>query len=147
MAMVLAGASGNGVSSVSAAGGAPGATNQRAATSDPAVALGGTSSSIATGTSGSAGFTLAATTGCGASIWGAGWGAGAVASVVAVGPYESAVNERVTPTANNNANASQMTVCFIAASPKPTEQKSAVPLKSGTAPDSFKINLGWLEAD
>ena len=141
--MVLAGASGNGLSSVSAAGGAPGATNQRAATSDPAAALGGTSSSIATGTSGSAGFTLAATTGCGASIW----GAGAVASVAAVGPYESAVNDRVTPVANNNANASQMTVCFIAASPKPTEQKSAVPLKSGTVPDSFKINLGWLEAD
>jgi hypothetical protein len=28
------------------------------------------------------------------------------------------VNERVTPIANNSANASHMTVCFIAASPE-----------------------------
>jgi hypothetical protein len=137
--MAFAGASGRGVSSVSAAGGAPGATNQReSTTSDAAAGLGGTSSSIATGTSGSASFTLAATKGCGASNS----GAGAVVSAVAAGPNESAVNERVTPIANSNANASQMTVCFIAASPKPTEQKSAVSLKPGTALCSFKINLG-----
>jgi hypothetical protein len=42
---------------------------------------------------------------------------------VAAGPNESAVIERVAPIANNNANASHMTVCFIAASPRPIEQK------------------------
>jgi hypothetical protein len=33
------------------------------------------------------------------------------------------MTERVAPIANNNANASHMTVCFIAASPRPIEQK------------------------
>jgi hypothetical protein len=122
MVAVVAGASGKGASSASAArvgGGAPGATNQRASASDPIVGLGGTSSSIATGTSGSAGFALAATTGCGASTR----VAGPVVPAVAAGPNESAVIERVAPIANNNANASHMTVCFIAASPRPIEQK------------------------
>ena len=82
-----------------------------------AAGLGGTSSSITTGTSGSAGFALAATTGCGASTK----VAGPVVSAVAAGPNESAMIERVTPIANNNANASHMTVCFIAASPRPIE--------------------------
>ena len=121
-AMVVAGASGEGVSRASAArgaGGAPGATNQRASASDPIADLGCTSSSIATGTSGSAGFTFAAATGCGASTR----GAGPVVSAVAVGPNESAMTERVAPIANNNANASHMTLCFIAASPRPIEQK------------------------
>jgi hypothetical protein len=106
------------VSSASAARvavGAPGATTQRASASDPIAGLGGTSSSIATGTSGSAGFALVATTGGGASSK----GAGAVVSAVVAGPNESAVIERVTPIANNDANASHMTVCFIAASPRP----------------------------
>jgi hypothetical protein len=142
-AMVFAGASGRGVSSVSAAGGAPGATNQRASASGLAADFCDASSSMATGTSGVTGVALATTTGCAAST---GF-AGAVVSAVAVGPNESAVNERVTPVANSNVNASQMTVCFIAASPKPIKQKSAAPLKSGTARGSFKINLGWLEAD
>ena len=120
MVAVVAGASGKGVSSASAAGvagDAPGSTNQRASASDPIVGFGGTSSSIATGTSGSAGFALAATTVCGASTE----VAGPVVPAVAAGPNESAVIERVTPIANNNANASHMTVCFIAASPRPIE--------------------------
>jgi hypothetical protein len=33
------------------------------------------------------------------------------------------MTERVAPIANNNANASHMTVCFIAASPEAIEQK------------------------
>jgi hypothetical protein len=107
-------------SAVRGEGDVPASTNQRAGASAPfaglAVGLGGTSSSIATGTSGSAGFTLAAKTGGDASIWVA--GAGAVVSAVAAGPNESAVNERVMPIANNSANASHMTVCFIAASPE-----------------------------
>ncbi len=57
------------------------------------------------------------------------------------------MTERVAPIAKNNANASHMTVCFITASPRPIEQKSAVSLKPGTALGSFKINSGWLEAD
>ena len=81
--------------------------------------LGGTSSSIATGTSGSAGFALAATTGCGASTG----VAGPVVSAVAAGQNKLAVIERIAAIANNNANASHMTVCFIAASPRPIEQK------------------------
>jgi hypothetical protein len=43
------------------------------------------------------------------------------------------MTERVAPIANNNANASHMTVCFIAASPEAIEQNCAVSLKSGTA--------------
>ena len=120
MVVVVAGASGKGVSSASAArvaGGAPGATNQRASASDPMAGFSGTSSSIATGTSGSAGFAFAATTGCGASTK----VADPVVSAVAAGPNESAMTERVAPIANNNANASHMTVCFIAASPRPIE--------------------------
>lgn len=159
--VVVAGASGKGVSSASAArvaDGVPGTTNQRASASDPTAGLGvagpgvagpgvaglgGTSSSMATGTSGSAAFALAATTGCGASTR----VAGPVVSAVAAGQNESAVTERIAAIANNNANASHMTVCFIAASPRPIEKKSAVSLKSGTALGSFKINSGWLEAD
>jgi hypothetical protein len=129
MAAVVAGASGKGATGVSVArvaGDAPGSTYQRASASDLILDLGGASSSIATGTSGSAGFALAATTGSGVSSRVAGCGAstrvaGPVISVVAVGPYESAVIERVTPSANNNANASHMMVCFIAASSKPIE--------------------------
>ena len=120
MVAVVAGAGGKGATGASAArvaGDAPGSTYQRASASDPIVGLGGTSSSIATGTSGSAGFALAATTGCGTSTG----VAGAVVSVVAAGPNESAMTERVAPIANNNANASHMTVCFIAASPRPIE--------------------------
>jgi len=141
--MVLAGASGTGVSSASAAGGAPGATNQRASASGLTADFGGTSSSITTGTSGAAGFALAATTGCGASTK----VAGAVGSAVAAGPNESAMTERVAPIANNNANASHMTVCFIAASPEAIEQKlRRIPqVRDGVG--SFKINLGRLEAD
>jgi hypothetical protein len=45
----------------------------------------------------------------------------------------SAVTERIAPIANNNANASHMTVCFIAASPRPSNKNCAVSLKSGTA--------------
>ena len=105
------------MSSASAAGGVPGATNQRESASGLTADFGGTSSSITTGTSGAAGFALAATTGCGASTK----VAGAVVSAVAAGPNESAVIERVAPIANNNANASHMTVCFIAASPRPIE--------------------------
>lgn len=115
--MVLAGASGRGVSSVSAAGGAPGATNQRASASGLAADFGGTSSSSTTGTNGSAGFALAATTGCGASTK----VAGAAVSAVAVGPNESAMTDRVAPIANTNANASHMTVCFIVNSPRPID--------------------------
>ena len=117
MVAVVAGAGGKGATGASAArvaGDAPGSTYQRASASDPIVGLGGTSSSIATGTSGSAGFALAATTGCGASAR----VAGGVVSAVAVGPNESAVIERVMPIANNTANASHMTVCFIAAFPE-----------------------------
>jgi hypothetical protein len=141
--MVVAGARGKGVSSVSAAGGVPGATNQRASASGLTADFGGTSSSITTGTSGAAGFALAATTGCGASTK----VAGAVVSAVAAGPNESAMTERVAPIANNNANASHMTVCFIAASPEATEQKlRRIPqVRDGVG--SFKINLGRLEAD
>ena len=129
MVAVVAGASGAGAAGASVAGGAgdaAGTTCHRASSSGPIVRLGGTSSSIATGTSGSAGFAFAATTGCGASTE----VAGPVVSAVAVGPNESAVIERVMPIANNNANASHMTVCFIAASPRPIE-KSAVSPKSG----------------
>ena len=118
MVAVVAGASGKGATGASAArvaGDAAGTTYQRASSSDPIVDLGGTSSSIATGTSGSAGFALAATTGCGVVTR----VAGTVVSAVAAGPNESAVIERVTPVANNNANASHMTVCFIVASPRP----------------------------
>ena len=120
--VVVAGASGDGASSASAAraaGGVPGTTNQRASASFPTAGLGGTSSSIATGTSGSAGFARAATAGCGASTT----VAGAVVSAVAAGQNVSAVTERIAPIANNNANASHMTLCFIAASPRPIEQK------------------------
>ena len=130
MVAVVAGASGKGATGASAArvaGDAPGSTNQRASASDPIVGFGGTSSSIATGTSGSAGFAFAATTGCGASTK----VAGPVVSAVADGPYESAVIERVMPIANNNANASHMMVCFIAASPIQSNKKSAVSPKSG----------------
>jgi hypothetical protein len=141
--MVLAGASGKGVSSASATGGAPGATNQRASASGVAADFCGASSSMATGTSGVTGVALATTTGCAASTG----VAGTVASAVAVGPNESAVNERVTPIANNNANASQMTVCFIAASPKPSEQKIRRTPQVRDSAGSFEINLGWLEAD
>jgi hypothetical protein len=100
---------------------------------------------MTTGTSGSAGFALAATTGCGAAA--AAKVTGAVVSAVAAGPNESAVIERVAPIANNNANASHMTVCFIAASPRPIEQKiRRIPqVRDGVG--SFKINLGRLEAD
>jgi hypothetical protein len=140
------------VSNASAAGGVPGATNQRASASGLTADFGGTSSSITTGTSGAAGFALAATTGCGASTKVAGAvvsavAVGSVVSAVAVGPNESAVIERVAPIANNNANASHMTVCFIAASPKPIEQKiRRIPqVRDGVG--SFKINLGRLEAD
>jgi hypothetical protein len=146
--MVVAGARGKGVSSASAAGGAPGATNQRASASELTADFGGTSSSITTGTSGTAGFALAATTGCGASTRVAGAVVSAVAvGAVAAGPNESAMTERVAPIANNNANASHMTVCFIAASPRPIEQKiRRIPqVRAGVG--SFKINLGWLEAD
>lgn len=146
MVAVVAGASGKGVSSASAArvaGGVPGATNQRASASGLTADFGGTSSSITTGTSGAAGFALATTTGCGASTK----VAGAVVSAVAVGPNESAMTERVAPIANNNANASHMTVCFIAASPEAIEQKlRRIPqVRDGVG--SFKINLGRLEAD
>ena len=57
------------------------------------------------------------------------------------------MTERVAPIANNNANASHMTVCFIAASPEAIEQKlRRIPqVRDGVG--SFKINLGWLEAD
>ena len=119
-AMVVAGARGKGVSSASAAGGVPGATNQRASASGLTADFGGTSSSITTGTSGAAGFALAATTGCGASTK----VAGAVVSAVAAGPNELAMTERVAPIANNNANASHMTVCFIAASPEANRIKN-----------------------
>jgi hypothetical protein len=154
--VVVAGASGKGASSASAArvaDGVPGTTNQRASASDPTAGpgvaglgvagLGGTSSSIATGTSGSAGFALAATTGCGASTR----VAGPVVSAVAAGQNASAVTERIAAIANNKAKASHMTVCFIAASPRPIEQKIRRILNSGTALGSFKINSGWLEAD
>jgi hypothetical protein len=108
-------------------GDVPASTNQRAGVSFPttgfeagvAAGLGGTSSSIATGTSGSAGFTLAVKTGGGASIWVA--DAGVVVSAVAAGPNESAVNDSVTPIANNSANASHTTVCFIARFPEAIE--------------------------
>jgi hypothetical protein len=155
--VVVAGASGKGVSSASAArvaDGVPGTTNQRASASDPtaglgvaglgvAAGLGGTSSSIATGTSGSGGFALAATTGCGASTR----VAGPVVSAVAAGQNASAVTERIAAIANNKAKTSHMMVCFIAASPRPIEQKIRRILNSGTALGSFKINSGWLEAD
>lgn len=127
MVAVVAAASGKGATGASAArvGDAPGSTYQRASASDLMLDLGGASSSMATGTSGSAGFAAAATTGrevsattgCGACAK----VAGPVASGVAVGPKESAVIERVTPSANNNANASHMMVCFIAAFPTPIE--------------------------
>jgi hypothetical protein len=130
MATVVAGANRKGVISALAVrgeGDVPASTNQRvgasaltagpAAGGGPAAGLGGTSSSIATGTSGSAGCTLAAKTGCGASAW----IAGAVVSAVAAGPNESAVNDSVTPIANNNANASHTTVCFIARFPEAIE--------------------------
>jgi hypothetical protein len=120
MVAVVAGASGKGAAGASAArvaGDVLGSTNQRASASDPMVDLGGTSSSIATGTSGSAGFAFATTTGCGASAK----VAGPVVSAVAAGPKESAMIERLTPIANNNANASHTTVCFIVASSIPIE--------------------------
>jgi hypothetical protein len=120
MVAVVAGASGKGATGASAAGGAgdaAGTTCQRASSSDPIVGLGGTSSSIATGTSGSAGFALAAATGCGVSTG----VTGLVVSAVAVGPNESAVTAREAPIANNNANASHMTVCFMVASPRAIE--------------------------
>jgi hypothetical protein len=147
---VVAGAGGEGATGASAArgaGDAAGTTCQRASSSELIVGLGGTSSSIATGTSGSAGFALAAATGCGGSTRVA--GAGAVVSAVTVGPNESAVTAREAPTANNNANASHMMVCFIVASPEANRiKKSAVsPCPGSTAPDSFKINSGRLEAD
>jgi hypothetical protein len=148
--MVVAGARGKGVSSASAAGGVPGATNQRASASGLTADFGGTSSSITTGTSGAAGFALAATTGCGASTKVAGAVVSAVAAgavVGAAGPNESAMTERVAPIANNNANASHMTVCFIAASPEATEQKLRRIPQGRDGVGSFKINLGWLEAD
>jgi len=116
MVAVVAGAGGKGAAGASAArvaGDVLGSTYQRASASDPMADLGGTSSSIATGTSGSAGFSFATTTGCGASAK----VAGAVVSAVAAGPKESAMTERLTPIANNNANASHMMVCFIVASP------------------------------
>src|SRR5258705_1511428 len=62
-AMVVTGASGEGVTVASAArvvGDTLGSTIQRASTSDLIAGFGGTSSSIATGTSGSAGFSFAA---------------------------------------------------------------------------------------
>ena len=49
--------------------------------------------------------------------------------------------------ANNNVNASHMTVCFIAASPRPIEQKIRRIPQAGAALDTIKINSGWLEAD
>lgn len=136
MAAVVAGASGTGAcggatgaSAARGAGDAAGSTYQRASASDAIVGLGGTSSSIATGTSGSPRFALGATTGCGVSIRVAvccGVStkvADPVVPAVADGPYESAMIERVTPVANNNANTSHMTVCFIAASPRPIKEK------------------------
>jgi hypothetical protein len=58
------------------------------------------------------------------------------------------VNDRVTPIANNSANASHTTVCFIAASPMQSNKKSAVSPSPGTnGAYSFKSNSGWLEAD
>ena len=154
MVAVVVGASGKGATGASVAGGAgdaAGTTCQRASSSAPMDRLGGTSSSIATGTSGSAGFALAMATGCCGSTGAAGTVAGpsAVVSLVAVGLNESAVNERVTPIANSSANVSQMTVCYIVASPTPIEQKNRpyLPAPGSTAPDSFKINLGRLEAD
>jgi hypothetical protein len=125
---VVAGAGGKGVAGASAtrvAGDVLGSTYQRASASDPMADLGGTSSSIATGTSGSAGFAFATTTGCGASAKVAGPVVSAVAagpnSAVAAGPKESAMIERLTPIANNNANASHTRVCFIVASSIPIE--------------------------
>ena len=47
-----------------------------------------------------------------------------VVSAVAAGPNESAMTDRVAPIANNNANASHMTVCFIAASPEANRTKN-----------------------
>jgi len=128
MVAVVAVASGKGATAASAARvavDAPGSTYQRASASDLMLDLGGASSSMATGTSGSAGFVCAATTGRGVST-ATGCGgcirvAGAVVSAVAVGPNESAVIERVTPIANNDANPSHMTVCFIDASLRPIE--------------------------
>ena len=118
--MVVTGASGEGVTVASAArvvGDTLGSTIQRASTSDLIAGFGGTSSSIATGTSGSAGFAFTATTGFGVSTE----VASPVVSAVAAGPNESAVIERVTPIANNNAKASHMMDCFIADSPRPIE--------------------------
>ncbi len=153
MATVVAGANKTGAISALAVrgdGDVPASTNQRAGvsalTAGVAAGLGGTSSSITTGTSGSAAFTLAAKTGCGVSIWVV--GAGVVVSAVAAGPNESAVNDSVTPVANNNASASHMTVCFIAASPKQSNKKiGRIPEPGIAAHHSFKINSGRLEAD
>jgi hypothetical protein len=124
MATVVAGANRKGAISASAVrgdGDVPASTNQRVGASALTVGFvagrGGTSSSITTGTSGSDGFELAETTGFGASIR----GAVAVVSAVAVGPNESAVNDSVTPIANNSANASHTTVCFIARFPEAIE--------------------------
>ena len=154
MAAVVAGAGGEGVTGASVAidaGDAAGTTCQRASSSDRIVGLGGTSSSIATGTSGSVGFSLAAATGCGGGstrVAGRVVGLGPAVSAVTVGPNESAVTAREAPTANNNANASHMMVCFIVASRSQSHKKSAVsPCLGSTAPDSFKINSGRLEAD
>ena len=153
MFAVVAGAGGKDAASAArVADDVLGSTYQRASASDPMADLGGTSSSIATGTSGSAGFSFATTMGCGASakVAGAvGSGVAAVVSAVTAGPKESAITERLTPIANNNANASHMMVCFIVASPEANRiKKSAVsPCPGSTAPDSFKINSGRLEAD
>lgn len=136
MAAVVAVTSGKDATGASAARVAVDAlcsTYQRASASDRMLDLGGASSSMATGTSGSGGFALAVTTGRGVSMTTdrvvsatTGWGgctrvAVPIVPAVADGPYESAVIERVTPVANNNANASHMMVCFIAASPTPIE--------------------------
>ena len=144
MVAVVAGAGGKGATGASAArvaGDAPGSTNQRASASDPIVGFGGTSSSIATGTSGSAGFALAATTGCGASTG----VAGPVVSAVAAGPNESAVIERVMPIANSQPHDGLLHCRFPEANR--IKNRPYPPSPGSTALNSFKINSGWLEAD
>lgn len=101
MAAVVAAASGKGAtgaSAVRAAVDAPDSTYQRASASDLMLDLGGASSSMATGTSGSGGFASAAATGRGVSMTTGrgdsartGWGgctrvADAVVPAVADGP-------------------------------------------------------------
>jgi hypothetical protein len=54
----------------------------------------------------------------------------------------SAVTERAAPIANSNANASQMTVCFIALPRGRSNNKSAVSLKFGTAAWQLQNQFG-----